>query len=98
MGDSDEGSIAGGSDASATSSATGSAQGSRRARVFETIAEIARDPPLNFSEDILEVIKGGGGEPPPGLAGSQEGGTDEGVGGYGPQMDRVIDALTSLGR
>ena len=97
-----EGAIGGGEGAAATAistaTATWSARGTSRGRVFEAIAEIARDPPLNFSEDILEVMKGGDREAPPELAGSQEGGTDQEVGGYGPKMDRVIDSLMSLGR
>eukprot|EP00904_Undaria_pinnatifida_P002740 jgi/Undpi1/12467/HiC_scaffold_5.g02138.m1 len=61
----------------------------------DAIAGIARDPPLNFSEEILGVIKGG--EAPRGWGGKSSGARDR-IGGYGPQMDRVIDSLVSLGR
>ena len=104
------GSYDGGISSGGDASGTGSAGGTRRTRVYELIADIARDPPLNFSEDFLAVLKGGGRGAPQGFAGSQKGGvgegdggssgggTDECIDGYGPTMGRPIDSLMSLGR
>lgn len=89
-------------------SATGSAGVTCRARVYEAIADIARDPPLSFSEEILGVLKGEGRGASQGFAGSggvgegggssSGGGTDKCIDGYGPTMERAIDSLMSLGR
>ncbi|CAM9270813.1 unnamed protein product [Hapterophycus canaliculatus] len=70
---------------------------------LEAIAATARDPPLVMSEEVLEVLigkaRGGAGTDGGGSGGAVgEDGDGVGTGGYGPRLDRVVEALTSLGR
>lgn len=94
------GSGGGGGSGSGDVAEPGGSEGTRRARVFEAVASIARDPPLVFSEEVLGVFNAGRRRSDSGQGRLGQGGGDdgEGGGGYGPEMDRVVESLTSLGR
>lgn len=77
--------------------------------LFETIGALARDPPLVLSEEILGVFKKnivvlakssvsgeGGGRNERREYGAIS--SNQGIGGYGPEMDHAVESLVSLGR
>lgn len=68
----------------------------KRASVFESLAALSRDPPLVFSGEVLRVLTEVEGEIEEG--GGTGWGGEGGIGGYGPEMDAVVESLISLGR
>lgn len=74
--------------------------------LFKAIGDRARDPPLLFSNEVLEVLLGrpeqleSASDVRSGRGGLQqmEAGGEARVGGYGQELKVVIHALTSLGR
>ncbi|CAM9798249.1 unnamed protein product [Pylaiella littoralis] len=65
--------------------------GTISASALEMIVAIARNPPLVMSEEALEVLKTH-------QRNGSEAEAERGTGGYRPKLERVVEALTSLGR
>ena len=84
---------------------SGASWDDRRERLYSVVSAIARDPPLIFSDEVACVLKGreevcawaGGGGVEHGI-GDDSGSVGEIIGGYGPEMDYVIDSLMCIGR